>query len=103
MKPASNRYVIGADVGSQGMKTVLLDASGAVVAGAYAAYDPHYPAPNWAEEDPADWESALTTTVRQVIQESGVKPTEVVALALGTHADGLASLADLVEALRPAI
>ncbi|TMF46841.1 MAG: hypothetical protein E6I32_11125, partial [Chloroflexi bacterium] len=54
MKSAANRYVIGADVGSQGMKTVLLDASGSVVASAYAAYDPRYPAPNWAEEQPAD-------------------------------------------------
>ena len=103
MKPASYRYVIGADVGSQGMKTVLLDASGAVVASAYAAYDPHYPAPNWAEEDPADWESALTTTVRQVIQESGVKPTEVVALALGSQVDGLVCVGERGEVLRPAI
>ena len=54
MKSAANRYVIGADVGSQGMKTVLLDASGSVVASAYAAYDPRYPAPNWAEEQPSD-------------------------------------------------
>jgi len=40
MKPVSNRYVIGADVGSQGMKTVLLDATGTVVASAFSAYDP---------------------------------------------------------------
>ena len=57
MKPAVQRYVIGVDVGSQGMKTVLMDASGTVAASAYAAYDAHYPAPNWAEEnpDPAWW------------------------------------------------
>src|SRR5260370_27719087 len=103
MKPASNRYVIGADVGAQGMRTVLLDACGVVVASAYAAYDPHYPAPSWAEEDPADWESALTATVRQVIQEAGVKPTEVVALALGSQVDGLVCVGERGEVLRPAI
>jgi len=103
MKPAANRYVIGADVGSQGMKTVLLDASGTVVASAYAAYDPYYPVPNWAEENPADWENALTNTVRQVMQETGVQPAEVVALALGSQVDGLVCVGEHDEVLRPAI
>jgi xylulokinase len=103
MKPAANRYVIGADVGSQGMKAVLLDASGTVVASAYAAYDPYYPVPNWAEENPADWENALTNTVRQVMQETGVQPAEVVALALGSQVDGLVCVGEHDEVLRPAI
>jgi xylulokinase len=103
MKPATNRYVIGADVGSQGMKTVLLDVSGTVVASAYAAYDPRYPAPNWAEEDPADWEIALTATVRQVMQEAAAQPAEVVALALGSQVDGLVCVGEQDEVLRPAI
>lgn len=103
MKAAANRYVIGADVGSQGMKTVLLDASGNVVASAYAAYDPHYPAPNWAEENPADWEEALTITVRQVMQSAAVHPQAVVALALGSQVDGLVCVDEAGEVLRPAI
>ncbi|HZS75105.1 MAG TPA: xylulokinase [Ktedonobacteraceae bacterium] len=97
------RYVIGADVGSQGMKTVLLDDSGKVVASAYAAYDPRYPAPNWAEEDPADWEQALVTTVQQVMQDSGVSPENVLALALGSQVDGLVCVSQDDRVLRPAI
>ena len=103
MKSAANRYVIGADVGSQGMKTVLLDASGSVVASAYAAYDPRYPAPNWAEEQPADWEAALTATVQQVMQESGAQPPDVVALAMGSQVDGLVCVEEGGAVLRPAI
>src|SRR5712691_4032638 len=103
MKLASTRYVIGADLGSQGMKTVLLDASGTTVASAYAAYDPHYPAPNWAEENPADWEAALTTTVRQVMHDAGASPADIVALALGSQVDGLVCVGERGEVLRPAI
>jgi xylulokinase len=103
MNPSSNRYVIGADVGSQGMKTVLLDASAAVVASAYATYDPHYPAPNWAEANPADWESALEMTVQQVMQEAGIRATGIVALALGSQVDGLVCIGKNDEVLRPAI
>ena len=99
----SARYVIGADVGSQGMKTILLDERGAVIASAYVAYDPHYPAPNWAEEQPADWEAALVTTVQQIMRESGVAPELVVALALGSQVDGLVCVGARDEALRPAI
>jgi xylulokinase len=103
MKTRANRYVIGADVGSQGMKTLLLDASGVVVASAYAAYDPQYPAPNWAEENPADWEQALTTTVQQVMQEAAIHPAEMVSLALGSQVDGLICVGADDEVLRPAI
>ena len=103
MKPVSNCYVIGTDIGSQGMKTVLLDASGTIVANAYAAYNPHYPAPNWAEENPADWEAALTMTVQKVMQEAGTRATDIVALALGSQVDGLICVGEHDEVLRPAI
>ena len=80
MKPAAQRYVIGVDVGSQGMKTVLVDASGHIAASSYAAYDAQYPAPNRAEENPADWETALVATIRQVMREAGAHPSDVAAL-----------------------
>ncbi|HLI09522.1 MAG TPA: FGGY family carbohydrate kinase [Ktedonobacteraceae bacterium] len=103
MNTRANRYVIGADVGSQGMKTVLLAADGAVIASAYAAYDPRYPAPNWAEENPADWEQALATTVRQVMQSANIHPADVAALALGSQVDGLVCVGPQDEVLLPAI
>ena len=103
MKSAAQRYVIGVDVGSQGMKTVLLDASGHVAASAYAAYDAHYPAPNWAEENPADWETALVATVRQVMHDAGAHPADVTALAMGSQVDGLVCVDHVGTALRPAI
>src|SRR5579883_3214802 len=103
MKPMAQQYVIGVDLGSQGMKAILLDARGTIVASAYAAYDPHYPAPNWAEEDPRDWEEALVITVRQVMRQSGVHPATVVALALGSQVDGLVCVGKHGRALRPAI
>jgi xylulokinase len=99
----ATRYVLGIDVGSQGMKTVLLDASGTIAASAYATYDPHYPAPNWAEEHPADWESALATTIQQVMHEAGVQPEDVVAMAMGSQVDGLVCVDKGGQVLRPAI
>ncbi len=99
----SQRYVIGADVGSQGMKTVLLNTHGSVVASAYAAYDAHYPAPAWAEEDPNDWEQALATTVRHVMQQADVHPESIVALALASQVDGLVCVGKHGDVLRPAI
>src|SRR5258708_33230003 len=86
----ATRYVLGIDVGSQGMKTVLLDASGTIAASAYATYDPHYPAPNWAEERPAAWETALVTTIQQVMHQAGAQPEDVVAMAMISQVEGLA-------------
>jgi xylulokinase len=102
MKTA-RRYVLGVDVGSQGMKTVLLDAEGMVVASAYASYDPHYPAPGWAEENPAAWEDALAATILHVMQVAAAHPADVVALAMASQVDGLVCVDRQGAVLRPAI
>ncbi|MEO6888947.1 MAG: xylulokinase [Ktedonobacteraceae bacterium] len=103
MSLAADRYLIGVDVGSQGMKTVLLADSGLVLASAYAPYNPRYPAPGWAEEDPGDWEVALETTVNEVLHTARVRPGDVVALALGSQVDGLVCVDEQGDVLRPAI
>jgi len=58
-------YVVGLDLGTSAMKGAVVDGSGAVVAGAQAAYPTSRPAPHSAEQDPSDWVHAT----RQVLGE----------------------------------
>ncbi|MGY1617480.1 FGGY family carbohydrate kinase [Geodermatophilus sp. SYSU D00691] len=51
--------VLGADVGTSGLKLVALAADGAVVAEAEAGYEPDRPRPGWAQNDVATWTAAL--------------------------------------------
>ena len=58
-------FLIGIDVGSQSVKALLVDEDGrarALQASAPCAMS--HPASGWAEQDPADWETALSAAVR---------------------------------------
>ncbi|WP_448627136.1 FGGY family carbohydrate kinase [Geodermatophilus sp. URMC 64] len=51
--------LLGADVGTSGLKLVALGADGAVVAEAEAAYEPERPRPGWAQNEVGTWRAAL--------------------------------------------
>lgn len=46
--------LVGIDVGTTSLKTVLCDVQGTVLAQAGQEYATAYPHPNWAEQDPDD-------------------------------------------------
>ncbi|HEY3542715.1 MAG TPA: FGGY family carbohydrate kinase [Gaiellaceae bacterium] len=96
-------YVIGADVGSQSVKALLMDMDGAEVSSASVACTTYYPAPGWAEQDPQDWLAALCRAVRSTVARSGVAARDVKALALGCQVDGLVAMDADLAALRRAI
>ena len=96
-------YVVGIDVGSQSVKAVLVDESGATRATASAPCDTHYPASGWAEQDPRRWEHAITQSVRELRTAAGVGRDDVTMLALACQVDGLVALDPNLRPLRPAI
>ncbi len=96
-------FAVGCDVGSQSLKAVLLDPGGSDVAQAAVRYDVRYPRPGWADQDPAQWRTALATAVRSLVATAGIRPTEVVALALATQVDGLVAVDAGLQPLHPAI
>ena len=96
-------YVVGIDVGSQSVKAVLVDESGATRAATSAPCDTHYPASGWAEQDPHRWEHAITDSVRKLRTAAGIGRDEVTMLALACQVDGLVALDPNLRPLRPAI
>jgi L-ribulokinase len=87
-------YTIGIDFGTESGRAVLVDVrDGREVATAIHAYangviDEHLPGsntplpPDWALQDPLDYIAVIQKTVPAVIQQSGVKPEEVVGVAI---------------------
>ena len=59
--------LLGADLGTSGLKLVALDGSGAVVAEAESSYAVHFPAPGRAEGDVAEWRRAFDRAVAAVL------------------------------------
>ncbi|MCC7491068.1 MAG: xylulokinase [Fimbriimonadaceae bacterium] len=96
--------LLGIDVGTSGAKTMLLDSDrGAVVASALGEYPLHTPQPGWTEQDPADWWAAVSSTIRQVLQQAGVAATAVTGVGLSGQMHGSVFLDAAGEVIRPAL
>jgi xylulokinase len=58
--------LLGADVGTSGLKLLALDGAGTVLAEGECGYDVDRPRPGWAQTDPAVWRAALDDALAQV-------------------------------------
>src|ERR1700722_653584 len=96
-------YLIGADIGSQSVKAVLLDPDGTTVATAGRPCEMRHPASGWAEQDPALWRDGLAGAVRQVLAATGISAAQVSHLGLASQVDGVVPVGPSLEPLRPAI
>jgi len=99
----SAQYIVAHDVGTGGNKAVLVDTEGAIHASAFQPYPVHYPRPDWAEQEPEDWWTAVTTTTRQVVAQSGVAPRDVLAMVHTTQMLGIVPMGEDSQPLRRAI
>jgi xylulokinase len=73
--------LLGIDVGTSGLKAVLLDSAGALVDEAGIPYGTATPSPGWTEQDPNDWWEALRLALR-TLWERGADPRTVAAIGL---------------------
>ena len=69
------QYLIGIDIGTSATKSVLYDPEGNVIAEKSVSYPMYQPENGWAEQDADDWWEATKSTVRTVLENSGVKAT----------------------------
>jgi sugar (pentulose or hexulose) kinase len=65
--------LVGVDLGTSGLKAVARSETGELLAGASVGYPTHRPEPGAAEQDPAEWLTALRMAVRDL---ASVVPTE---------------------------
>lgn len=96
-------YLVGIDIGTSGTKTILIDETGHVLARAVAEYPLYSPRPMWSEQDPLDWWNATCSTVREVLERSGVSPTEVKGVGLSGQMHGSVFLGEEGTPLRRAL
>ena len=91
---------LGVDIGTSGVKAIVMDASGEVVAQASAPLDVQRPQPLWSEQDPDAWWRATAAAVKQLPQRAR-DAVEAIGLAGQMHGATLLDKAD--RPLRPAI
>lgn len=83
------KYIIAHDVGTGGNKAVLVEPTGRVHGSLFEPYETRYPRLHWAEQEPADWWRAVTTSTRQLLERTGVSPADVLCLTFSWHMLGI--------------
>ena len=96
-------FLLGIDVGTSGAKTILIAATGEVIARASAEYPLYAPRPLWSEQDPEDWWIAVCATVHQVLERSGMGPAEISSIGLSGQMHGSVFLDERCAVIRRAI
>ena len=69
----SRSFLLGIDVGTSMMKSVLIDCNGQILYETIYPYSLEHPKPLWAEQDPNDWWVGLKETIKRVRRQV---PTE---------------------------
>ena len=85
-------YLLGIDLGTSGTKTVLFDESGLVKASATVKYPMYQPQNGCAEQDPSDWWNAAVSSIKKVVNDSGVNPADIGGIGLSGQMHGLVML-----------
>jgi len=94
---------LGIDLGTSGVKLLLLDEKQNVLATADAAVPLQRPRPGWSEQHPADWLAALETAVAQLRAQVPAAWAQVRGIGLSGHMHGAVVLGAQGQVLRPAI
>ena len=94
-------YYIGADLGTSGLKMILMDESGDIVASVTERYPIYYPKPGWSEQEPADWYEALIRGLGKLTE--GIPKEKIKALGIDGQMHGLVMLDEADQVIRPAI
>src|SRR5512138_2830597 len=85
-------YLIGVDLGTSSTKSALYRTDGTLVADATIEVPIYYPRPGVVEQENDDFYLTAAQTVRSCIQQSGIDPSEVMAIAFDSQMAGIGAV-----------
>lgn len=94
---------IGLDLGTSGLRGLLVDGDGVAQGSAEAHYDVSHPHSGWSEQDPADWIDALKSVIAALRADYPKQMAAVRGLAFSGHMHGATLIDADGNALRPVI
>ena len=85
--------LLGIDLGTQGLKVILVEAAPArVIASASAPVENLAPAPGCLEQEPEKWWTSLCQVTRHLLREHNIAPETIAAIGLSGHMHSIVPL-----------
>jgi xylulokinase len=97
------RMYLGLDLGTSGVKALLIDEAQAVIAQGHAALTVQRPKPNWSEQDPKSWITATQAAIHELRQAAPRAFADLKAIGVSGQMHGATLLDGNDRPLRPAI
>jgi xylulokinase len=94
---------LGIDLGTSGVKVIILDDNDELVAQATSPLTVSRPAPLWSEQNPSDWWQATNAAIDELLQNNAASLKKVNAIGLSGQMHGATLLDDENNIIRPAI
>lgn len=96
-------YLLGIDYGTGGARVGVFDQAGSPVDFESVEVPTRYPRPGHAEQNPADWWSALVQAVRNVLARGTVQADQIIGISADATSATVVAMDDQARPLRPAI
>ncbi len=96
-------YVLAVDLGTGGPKVAVLSATGRIVAHAFESVGIELTDDGGAEQSPDAWWSAIVSSARRALADSGVAPERVVGVGCTSQWSGTVPVDEEGDAIGPAI
>jgi xylulokinase len=97
------KYYLGLDIGTSGLKTVMMDQHGKILAVNTHEYPCYAPKHLWSEQEPSDWWQSTIKGIKKALAETKIDPKSIGGLGLSGQMHGAVFLGDTDKPLRPAI
>jgi len=94
---------LGIDLGTSGVKVVVVDEIGRVFSKSSERYRIYSPHPGWAEQDPEEWWMATVKAVNKVLDQTALNSLQIQGVVISGQTHGTVSLDKNFHPLRRAI
>lgn len=103
--PQTTQAVLGIDIGTTAVKSMLVAADGSVLSESEAEHPVTVPRPGWSEQSPEMWWCSVITAVRQTLQsaERNGNRAEIASIGLSGQMHSSVFLDGNGEVIRPAL
>ena len=94
---------IGLDLGTSGVRAVLVAEDGAPLVSAEAALSASHPRPGWSEQNPSDWVDASVAALRELVARAPDAVAQLRGIGLSGQMHGATLLDEAGRVLRPCL
>ena len=96
-------YLLGLDVGTSGVKALLISIEGKIISSKTVSYPLVTPHSGWAEQSPYDWWEATVKVIKETVSNNPTHSNQIKGISLSGQMHSSVFLDEKMEVIRPAI